>query len=64
MARLTDINGRTIKINDKVIWDDPEASARDLDRVWNVYDIAGEIVCIADDYGEAEVFPEELEVVE
>lgn len=35
----------------------------DLKRIWTVYDMGGDIVYIADDYGEAEVFPQELKVM-
>ena len=61
---FVDKNGNRIKVGSKVIWYDPELSARDLERVWRVYDIGGDIVYIADNYGEAEVFPHELKVVE
>jgi vacuolar-type H+-ATPase subunit H len=58
-----DRKGNPIQKGSKVIWYDPERSARDLKRVWTVYDMGGDIVYIADDYGEAEVFPQELKVV-
>lgn len=61
---MKDKNGKQIKIGSKVVWYDPEVSARDLKRIWVVYDIDDEIVYIGDDYSEAEVFAEELEVVE
>ena len=58
-----DKDGQPILKGSKVIWFDPERSARDLKRIWTVYDMGGDIVCIADDYGEAEVFPQELKVM-
>jgi len=58
-----DRKGNPIQKGSKDIWYDPERSARDLKRVWTVYDMGGDIVYIADDYGEAEVFPQELKVV-
>lgn len=59
-----DKKGKPIKVNSKVVWYDPDKSARDLKRIWNVWQISGDIVHIADDNGgEAEVFPNELKVV-
>ena len=60
-----DMNGNPIKVGSKVKWYDPDESARDLSRVWSVFDVKsdGEIVCISDDYGDAEVLPQELEVI-
>lgn len=60
---LKDRNGQRIFLGSCVIWHDPEKSARDLSRVWDVYDFNDEIVFISDKFGEAEVFPNELEVV-
>lgn len=60
---FVDKDGQPIQKGSKVIWFDPERSARDLKRIWKVYDMGGDIVYIADDYGEAEVFPQELKVV-
>lgn len=59
----TDRNGNDIKVGSKVIWFDPDESARDTKRVWEVYEVKEEMVCIADDFSEAEVMPNELEVV-
>lgn len=60
-----DMNGNPIKVGSKVKWYDPDESARDLSRVWSVFDVKsdGETVCISDDYSEAEVLPQELEVI-
>ena len=44
-----------------VIWLDPEKSARDLSRVYQVADIKGDVILIADKHSEAEVFENELE---
>lgn len=60
---FVDKNGNPIQKGSKVIWYDPEKSARDLKRVWTVYDMGGDIVYIADDYSEAEVYPNELKVI-
>lgn len=61
--KVKDINGKTIKKGCQVIWHDPETDAQDLSRVWEVYDVSEDIVYIADDYSEAEVLPNEIEVV-
>ena len=58
-----DRKGNPIQKGSKVIWYDPEKSARDLRRVWTVYDMGGDIVYISDEFGEAEVYPQELVVV-
>ena len=58
-----DINGKEIRVGSKVIWYDPEVEARDLTRVWEVWKAEGDIVNISDEYGEAEVLANELEVV-
>lgn len=58
-----DMDGNPVHINDKVIWYDPDVEARDLERIYTVYDVHGEIVRISDDYSEAEVFSEELKIV-
>ena len=60
---FVDKDGQPIQKGSKVIWFDSGRSARDLKRIWKVYDMGGDIVYIADDYGEAEVFPQELKVV-
>lgn len=63
-----DRNGRQIVVGSKVIWYDPEEEARDLKNVWTVWKMTGDIVYINIEQngqyvGEAEVFPQELEVV-
>jgi hypothetical protein len=56
-----DWTGDKLEINDEVIWLDPDDDARDLRRVWTIYDIVNEeLVKIADDVSEAEVAPNEL----
>jgi len=60
---FVDVNGKTINKGDRVVWYDPELRARDLSRVWDVYDMGGDIVYIADEHGEAEVYANELEVI-
>jgi hypothetical protein len=61
--RVKDRKGFEITLGAHVLWHDPEESARDLSRVWNVDDFNEEIVYISDEFGEAEVFPHELEVI-
>lgn len=58
-----DINGNPIELGDEVIWHDSDKENEDLTRIYRVYDIKSDIVCISDEYGEAEVFPNELEIV-
>lgn len=58
-----DRNGRQIIVGSKVIWYDPEEEARDLSRVYDVDDIGSDMVYISDEFSEAEVLPQELEVV-
>lgn len=63
-----DRNGQNIYMGSWVKWYDPEVEARDLSRIYEVYDIKGdegdEIICISDEFGEAEVLPSELEVIQ
>lgn len=63
LSIVKDRKGRVLKEGDSVIWYDPEEEARDLGRVYKVYEVSDEVVLIADDDSEAEVFPEELEIV-
>ena len=60
---VKDRKGKVLKEGDSVIWYDPEEEARDLGRVYKVCEVSDEVVLIADDDSEAEVFPEELEIV-
>lgn len=61
----TDKNGNPIEVGTKVRWYDPDESARDLKRIYTIYEEPTEdMVKIADDFSEAEVYPEELEIVE
>lgn len=60
---VKDRKGKVLKEGDSVIWYDTEEEARDLGRVYKVYEVSDEVVLIADDDSEAEVFPEELEIV-
>ena len=61
----TDKNGAPIEVGTKVRWYDPDESARDLTRIWEVFKIGGDIIHIAEvgSSSEAEVYPEELEVI-
>ena len=58
-----DIYGEELHIGDKVIWYDPDEEFRDLTRVYTIFDIQGDIISISDEYGESEVYANELEKV-
>ena len=62
----TDKNGDPIEVGTKVRWYDPDKSARDLTRVWEVFKIDEDIIHIKEigSSSEAEAFAEELEIVE
>ncbi len=58
---IKDRLGNNLEIGDKVLWVDPEKDARDLNRVWRIFDVQSEeLVCIEDEFSEAEVLPNEL----
>lgn len=67
---ITDIDNIEIKVGDKVYWNDP--GLFDLETMedrreawltlWDVDEVSEEMVCISNDYSEAEVYPKELEV--
>jgi hypothetical protein len=63
-----DREGKEIFVGSWVKWYDPEEEHRDLNRIYDVYDIVGEdedlIVLIGDEFSEAEVLPNELLVVQ
>jgi len=66
-CKVEDMLGDTLEEGEEVLWADPDDDARDLNRVWKVYDIhSPELVKIATgeptdkDYSEAEVNPSEL----
>ena len=58
-----DIHGDELHIGDKVLWHDPDEENRDLTRVYEIFDIQGDIISISDEYGESEVYANELEKV-
>lgn len=60
---IKDRKGQKLSIGAKVIWYDPEEEARDLSRVWTVDSISDELINISDEYSEAEVLPNEIEVI-
>ena len=62
-AIVKDKKGNEICVGDKVIWYDPDKSARDTSIEWEVFYVNPEMVKISCDYGEAEVLPEELKVI-
>lgn len=54
--------GEYVRWNDPAIADyDENEREQQLNRVYEVIDINGDIITIADDFGEAEVFANELE---
>ena len=67
MSFVTDRNGNRITIGCEVKWYDPQEEYRDLSRTYVVYDIKGDdddaFIYIADDFGESEVLPQELEII-
>jgi hypothetical protein len=69
MAHLFD-DEIMFEIGDLVRWNDPAIHEFDpaerewqSQRVYEIYDINGDIICICDEYGEGEVFEHELELV-
>lgn len=58
-----DINGKELHIGDEVLWYDPNEEYCDLTRVYEIFDIQGDIISISDEYGESEVYASELEKV-
>lgn len=58
-----DFYGQELHIGDKVLWYDPDKDFRDLTRVYTIFDIQGDIISISDEYGESEVYANELEKV-
>ena len=58
-----DIHGEELKLGDKVVWYDPDEEFRDLTRIYEIFDIQGDIISISDEYGESEVYASELEKV-
>jgi hypothetical protein len=61
---IKDRKGTEIKLGSKVLWYDPDEDYRDLSRVWTVYEITEEIVYLSDEFGETEVYPTEIEVID
>ena len=61
---------KKLKVGDKVKWYDPDIEARDLDVIWTISEIDGDlndedtIILITSEYGsEAEVYKSELKKV-
>ena len=61
---------KSLKVGDKVKWYDPDIEARDLDVIWTISKIYGDlndddtIILITNEYGsEAEVYKNELKKV-
>lgn len=62
---VVDIDGNEIRNGATVKWYDPDEEARDLDRIYTVWQISsdGDIVRAADEFSEIEAHPSELLVV-
>ena len=60
LGDIISLNGDKLEVGMKVIWNDPDESARDLSRVWTIDNINGEVISISDGYSEAEVTANEL----
>lgn len=60
----TDRKGNEINVGDNVHWFDPDRANADDERVWEVWEVRGEIILIGDSHSEAEVYPNELEVIQ
>ena len=60
----TDRNGNEINVGDYVHWFDPDRANADDEREWEVWEVRGEIILIGDSHSEAEVCPNELEVIQ
>jgi hypothetical protein len=61
---------KKLKVGDKVKWYDPEIEARDLNVIWTISEIYGDlndedtIILITSEYGsEAEVYKDEIKKV-
>jgi hypothetical protein len=61
---------KSLKVGDKVKWYDPEIEARDLNVIWTISEIYGDlndddtIILITNEYGsEAEVYKDEIKKV-
>jgi hypothetical protein len=61
---------KSLKVGDKVKWYDPEIEARDLNVIWTISEIYGDlndedtIILITSEYGsEAEVYKDEIKKV-
>jgi hypothetical protein len=61
---------KSLKVGDKVKWYDPEIEARDLNVIWTISKIYGDlndddtIILITNEYGsEAEVYKDEIKKV-
>jgi hypothetical protein len=59
-----------MEVGNKVIWNDvaiddfaPEERAEQQNRVYTIIELTDEMALIADEYGEAEVFLDEIEVI-
>ena len=58
-----DINGNELHVGDRVRWYDPECE-ENHDRVFEIVYIGGEVLTIADEFGDAEVYADELEKID
>lgn len=62
--KVLDRNGKELSVGCKVRWYDPEEEYRDLDRIYEVYDITEDIIYILDKFSEVEVLPQEVEIID
>ena len=57
-----DRNGNVLNVGDRVLWYDPSEEFRDLQRVYKIFDIDGDIIRISDERSEVECPASELEL--
>lgn len=60
--RQYDRNGDVLNVGDRVLWYDPAEEFRDLQRVYKIFEIGGDIIRISDERSEVECFASELEL--
>ena len=60
---MNDMNGNRLRVGQMVLWFDPDVEARDLSRVYTIYEIREDFLLIGDEYSEEEVLPSEVLIV-
>ena len=63
MKDMNDMNGNRLRVGQMVLWFDPDVEARDLSRVYTIYEIREDFLLIGDEYSEEEVLPSEVLIV-